>query len=105
MNIGTIVRKRRKANNLTLGELAALLPDYDAGNLSRFETGKQYITEEKLLALASALGTTVSSMYIEAEGGAPLPESKRKLINTILIAEISEEQARLYEQLIKNTIA
>lgn len=67
-HIGQVVRKLRKENKLTLIELADQVPDYDAGNLSRFERGEQGINDVKLKELASALGTTVSRIHALMEG-------------------------------------
>lgn len=65
--LGEAVRDLRKQQGKTLAEVADMLDDYDAGNLSRFERGLQSITREKLDALAKALGTTVSKIYTLTE--------------------------------------
>lgn len=66
-NMGAAVRQLRKARHLTLEQLADSIPDYDAGNLSRFERGEQGITMAKLEAIARALGTRVPALYDLAE--------------------------------------
>lgn len=105
MHIGNVIRRCRKAKGISLAELASHVPGYDAGNLSRFETGKQDIPYTKLKALADALGMKLSDLFIEVETGASLPQCKRDLIQTIEIADISDSQAAALQQFIKSTIA
>lgn len=62
------MRRLRTAKGLTLEGLANAVPGYDAGNLSRFERGRQSIDDEKLNIIAAALETPVSEIYREAEG-------------------------------------
>lgn len=66
MKIGAVIRKRRKAHDINLSELA-LRSGIDAGNLSRIERGMQNHTPEKLDAIAAVLGTTASELMAEAE--------------------------------------
>lgn len=79
MSLGTALRKRRKALNLTLTELAKRV-DADAGNLSRIERGAQGVSETMLLRLCSALDCTPAFLYtqIDATHGAlaqPSPQT------------------------------
>lgn len=67
-HIGRVVRRRRKSKKLTLTDLANMITDYDAGNLSRFERGGQGIADDKLAEIAAALEVSVSALYAEAEG-------------------------------------
>lgn len=66
--LGEIVRQLRKSKGLTLSELADSVEGYDAGNLSRFETNKQEIAQDKLKLIANALNTTVGDIYNLSEG-------------------------------------
>ena len=66
---GEVVRELRKRKKLTLIQLADSIEGYDAGNLSRFETGTQGISDEKLEALAKVLGTTPASIMVALEKG------------------------------------
>lgn len=66
MKFGAQVRKIRKHKGLTLSEveLRAGLPD---GNLSRIERGLQWVNEEKLYAIASALEVAPATLFTEGE--------------------------------------
>lgn len=66
-HIGEAVRRHRKAQSLTLAELADAIEGYDAGNLSRFETGQQDIALSKLHAIAGALNVPLSTLFRETE--------------------------------------
>ena len=66
MQIGKVIRTLRQEQGLTLEELALRIGS-DAGNLSRVERGKQRYTPEMLQAIADALKTPVSSLFIRAE--------------------------------------
>ena len=66
MQIGKVIRILRQEQGLTLEELALRIGS-DAGNLSRVERGKQRYTPEMLQAIADALKTPVSSLFIRAE--------------------------------------
>jgi SOS-response transcriptional repressor LexA len=62
MKTGERIRKIRQARKLTLAEVEqrAGLPD---GNLSRIERGKQWVSEDKLFALASALEVNPAEFF------------------------------------------
>lgn len=64
--LGAEIRKRRKALNITLEELALSINDHN-GNLSRIERGLLGVSDEKLRAIAQALGCTVSELYAATE--------------------------------------
>ena len=66
MQIGKVIRILRQEQGLTLEELALRIGS-DAGNLSRVERGKQRYTPEMLQAIADALKTPVSNLFIRAE--------------------------------------
>lgn len=66
MQIGKVIRTLRQEQGLTLEELALRIGS-DAGNLSRVERGKQRYTPEMLQAIADALKTQVSVLFICAE--------------------------------------
>lgn len=81
MNVGSEIRRRRKALKWTLEDLAAKV-DSDTGNLSRVETGKQGASEEMLRKIATALGCTVAELFAGAEGVAniaPTPIGSRRI--------------------------
>lgn len=78
MSIGTALRKRRKALDLTLQELAARV-DADSGNLSRIERGTQGVSEAMLMRLCAALDCTPAYLYAQTESatGLSAPVSPR----------------------------
>ena len=78
MSIGNAIRKRRKALNLTLQELAKLV-DADSGNLSRIERGTQGVSEAMLMRLCAALDCSAAYLYSQTEtaAGASSPASPR----------------------------
>ena len=61
MSLGNFIRQKRKAQNLTLQQLAGLA-GADAGNLSRIERGELGISEAMLRKIAAALDTTPASI-------------------------------------------
>lgn len=67
--LGEVIRSVRKSQGETIAEVADAVPGYDAGNLSRFETGKQDITQDKLETISKILDTPISTMYKMAESG------------------------------------
>jgi amino-acid N-acetyltransferase len=66
MSLGDFIRQKRKAQNLTLQQLAGLA-GADAGNLSRIERGELGINEAMLRKIAAALETTPASIYALSE--------------------------------------
>jgi amino-acid N-acetyltransferase len=66
MSLGNFIRQKRKAQNLTLQQLAGLA-GADAGNLSRIERGELGINESMLRKIAAALDTTPASIYALSE--------------------------------------
>jgi transcriptional regulator with XRE-family HTH domain len=66
--IGWAIRRVRKAQHLTLENLAIAIGS-DAGNLSRVERGTQEVTEDALVAIATELKVSVSDLWRLAEGG------------------------------------
>lgn len=66
MSIGLALRKRRKALNLTLQELAKRV-DADSGNLSRIERGSQGVSEIMLRKLCAALDCSPAFLYAQTE--------------------------------------
>lgn len=69
MSLGIFIRQRRKAQNLTLQQLASAV-SADAGNLSRIERGELGISETMLRKVAAALDCTPAYLY--AQSDAPL---------------------------------
>ncbi len=65
--LGNIIKQIRKSQKKTLAQVADEVKDYDAGNLSRFENGKQDIANDKLEMIASSLGMKMSELYALAE--------------------------------------
>ena len=66
MSLGNLIRQKRKAQNLTLQQLAGAI-GADAGNLSRIERGELGINEAMLRKIAAALDTTPASIYALSE--------------------------------------
>ena len=66
MSLGNLIRQKRKAQHLTLQQLAGAI-GADAGNLSRIERGELGISEAMLRKLAAALNTTPASLYALSE--------------------------------------
>jgi len=62
MKIGDKIRQIRKANKMTLSELA-LRVDSDVGNLSRLERGMQGYSETLIQKIAEALSVPVSELF------------------------------------------
>ena len=67
MSIGNQIRKLRKAQGVTLQQLAQLT-DSDAGNLSRIERGELGVSESLIRKIASALNTTPAALFMEPMG-------------------------------------
>ena len=94
MNVGSEIRRRRKALKWTLEDLAAKI-DSDTGNLSRVETGKQGASEDVLRKIATALGCTVADLFAGAEGHAnvtatPLGSRRIPLISYVQAGHMTE---------------
>jgi len=68
MKIGEKIRKIRKANKMTLSELA-LQVDSDVGNLSRLERGVQGFSPVLIEKIAAALSVPVSELFSSNEAG------------------------------------
>lgn len=66
MTIGNKIRQLRKANNMTLNELA-LRVESDVGNLSRLERGKQGYSDQTLRKIAAALNVEVFELFSSDE--------------------------------------
>nr|WP_314430920.1 helix-turn-helix transcriptional regulator [uncultured Pantoea sp.] len=66
MKIGDKIRQIRKANKMTLSELA-LRTDSDVGNLSRLERGIQGYSDGLLHKIAAALSVPVSELFSSNE--------------------------------------
>ncbi|ORM72399.1 transcriptional regulator [Pantoea wallisii] len=66
MKIGDKIRHIRKANKMTLNELA-LRVDSDVGNLSRLERGKQGYSSDLIEKIAGALSVPVSELFSSNE--------------------------------------
>lgn len=68
MKIGEKIRQIRKANKMTLSELA-LQVDSDVGNLSRLERGVQGYSPVLIEKIAAALSVPVSDLFSSNEAG------------------------------------
>lgn len=67
--LGALIREARQiAGGLTLEELAAKVPGYDAANLSRFERGKQSMPTDKLEVVLDALGIDPTDLFARIMG-------------------------------------
>lgn len=66
MKIGDKIRQIRKANKMTLNELA-LRVDSDVGNLSRLERGMQGYSDSLIHKIAEALAVPVSELFSSNE--------------------------------------
>lgn len=66
MHIGPTIRKIRQRKGIQQTELAATL-EYDPGNLSKIENGKQGYSDDFLNRLPKALGVPLSAIFKEAE--------------------------------------
>lgn len=66
MKIGEKIKQIRKANKMTLSELA-LRVDSDVGNLSRLERGKQGYSEAMVEKIAEALSVPVSELFSSSD--------------------------------------
>ena len=66
MALGTAIRMRRKALNMTLQELARKV-NANSGNLSRIERGAQGVSEAMLRKLCAALDCTAASLYAQSD--------------------------------------
>lgn len=66
MKIGEKIRQIRKANKMTLNELA-LRVDSDVGNLSRLERGVQGYSEQLLNKIAAALSVPMAELFSFSE--------------------------------------
>lgn len=64
-DLGAILRRIRKAQKLTLQDVADLA-ETDTGNLSRIETGKQVCSHDMMERITKAIGTTTQDVYEEA---------------------------------------
>jgi len=67
--IGARCRQRRKAQKLTLAQVASVV-GVTKGHLSRFERGEKTLSLAVLLRLASALGTSICTLSKTSSTGA-----------------------------------
>ena len=68
MQIGMVIRELRREQGKTLEEVA-FAADTDASNLSRIERGLQQCSADSLARIASALGVSISDLYLRKESG------------------------------------
>jgi transcriptional regulator with XRE-family HTH domain len=104
-HVGEIIKLRRKELGYTLQQVIDRMDfDYDTGNLSRLERGLQKHSEELLLALATALDTSISEIYAEAEGRPHLDKDAQRIINKFAEASVegslTQEGLQLLESMI-----
>lgn len=79
MKIGQVIREIREAHKATLEEIA-FAADTNASNLSRIERGTQGYSAETLARIASALGMTVSDLYLRMEAASGNTDKAGKLV-------------------------
>lgn len=72
MDIGGILKARRKRREETLEEVAHRAGT-DAGNLSRIERNRQDVSVQRLARLCAALEMSLSELFEELEGHARMP--------------------------------
>lgn len=91
MKTGDVIRKLRKEKKLTLAEVESRAGLSD-GNLSRIERGEQWLSEEKLYAVADALGVTPAEFFHTSTkiGSATTALSPVDLIKGTPIVELEE---------------
>lgn len=63
--IGEVIREVRKSKGLRLDDIAHAVGT-DAGNISRLERGQQGYSEERIKAVASALGVSLGHLWVLA---------------------------------------
>lgn len=73
INVGANIRAIRKLRGLTLEQLAITIGS-DGGNLSRIETGKQRVTDDMLMTIATALSVPPSELFIDRSAGSEEPD-------------------------------
>lgn len=66
MKIGTKIREIRKSKGMTILDLATAI-NSDVGNISRLERNVQGYSENTLVKIASALGVTVSELFLKPQ--------------------------------------
>lgn len=89
MKIGRIISALRKDRNLTQEEVA-LEAETNAAHISRIERGDRQPSLAMLEDIARALGTTVSSICVAAEGLKREPHAPKGLQN-VTEADLSDD--------------
>lgn len=95
--IGSRIRERRLAMELTQTELAARLGYANKSMVSLIENGKRALNASQILPVAEALGCSIDDLL---DG----PESKRELIIE-LFDQLTDEQKDAVLQFLKATIS
>lgn len=93
MSLGANIKKRRIERNMSQQELADALGYRTRSTIAKIESGKNDVSQKKLIKFAAALGTTVDAL-ISGDTSAPLPtqpsampaEMKRNKNTVILLA-------------------
>lgn len=98
MSIGYVIRRARKALNLTL-EAVAHEAGTDAGNLSRIERGVQQPSIELLQLIAQTIQVPVSVLFAEVEYGAAHnpPRSSEEYAHELAAKVASNQQTHLWQ--------
>lgn len=96
MSIGSVIRRARKALNLTL-EAVAHEAGTDASNLSRIERGVQQPSIELLQLIAQTIQVPVSVLFAEVEYGAENtpPRSTEEYVHELAGKVASKQQTHL----------
>jgi SOS-response transcriptional repressor LexA len=96
MKTGDKIRQIRNAKNLTLAEVENRA-GLSEGNLSRVERGKQWLSEEKFLALAAALDVKIAEFFTDTDA-----VSELQLARAGKLPLISWVQAGAWSEIINN---
>lgn len=60
--LGARIKELRKSKNITQEELVEVIGS-DTNNLSRIENGKKFMSAEKLVKIANALGVDIKDLF------------------------------------------
>lgn len=101
MDIGSLIRKARKAKSWTLEELAHRVGT-DTGNLSRLERGQQGARQDLLAKILRELGISIGSEISQQENGnvqpvAPPDRSYRYPVLSLVSAGLWGDALQAYE--------
>ncbi len=82
--LGRVIRQyRKRADNMTQPQLSEIT-GIDQGAISRIENGKQSMTDDQMVAIATALGRHVSELWQSVEGMSEGVAEDRAAYNTAM---------------------